>query len=150
MNKYISIIILLFIACNNTKETNHPNMELIPLSPYTYTFDNDHEHNRIDYYFMDMDFSYNEKSYRVLKDEIQTLIPAKSKFHLFSIYIYKKTEILNANYDKGKEWLDGQNQDLIAYLRFSEDALDIYYILKDGFVIYDGMQNEKVNFEFEQ
>ncbi|SFC44240.1 hypothetical protein [Kaistella jeonii] len=127
--------------------------KLNSLPPTTYEFKSEGKNNRIDYWFSEGDFVYQKKEYIKLKAivaEKADSVTDLQGYTLYSMYIYKKTDILNANYDKGREGLDGHNQDLLAYIRFNKGKMDVFYILKDGNVIYDAVSGKAENFEFEQ
>lgn len=130
---------------------NQTKFEIKPLSPYSFEFVGQNDlTNKIDYYFLSQWSNYDEESFQKLKDSVNLLTENKDQFKLYSVYIYKETDELNENFNKSKDWLDGHNHNLIAYIRFDEGINDIFYILKDGNVVYDNVKNEKVDFEFEQ
>ncbi|WP_306350890.1 hypothetical protein [Flavobacterium sp. '19STA2R22 D10 B1'] len=151
MKKIIVIIplFILFIACVTNKSQD---FQLVALSPATYEFKTKENKNRIDYFYSEGNFSYNNTDYEILKKKIEEKIVGVNtpKYHLYSIYIYKKTNILNNQYKGGKEGLDGHNQDLIAYIRYEKGNKDIFYILKKGNVVYDILSDKEENFEFDQ
>ncbi len=70
-------------------------------------------------------------------------------YNLLSICIYKKhTKLIKENY-KGTDRYYAPNKDMIAFLRYNKSKNDIFYIMKDGYVIYDFIAKEDVNFEWE-
>ena len=92
----------------------------------------------------------NTKFYNQIESKIKALDPEVADYNLYSFYIYKKTASLNADSNLQKEDFDGRNRDLIAYIRFNESKHDIFYILKEGHVIYDARKKEKISFDFSE
>lgn len=142
------------MSCNSKMQNKNQteNIKLKPLSPYTFEFKGKNEaSNRIDYFYLKGKFQYEDILYRKLNKIIsEHYKKTKNQYKLFSIYIYKETEELNESYDKTRESFDGKNNDLLAYVRFSNTVNDIFYIIENGFVIYDCVNEKSLNFEFEQ
>lgn len=65
-------------------------------------------------------------------------------------YVYTETDKFNNSYNKPREFFDGKNKNLIAYIRFTDSINDIFYILDNGIVVYDCVDNKPSNFEFEK
>jgi len=107
--------------------------------------------NRIDYLYVENNFYFEKDTYQKLKDKIEEkhMQLLDGKYQLSSFYIYKKTDVINEHYNKGTVGLDGHNRDLLAYVRYGNGKMDIFYVLKDGNVIYDLLQNRQEGFEFE-
>lgn len=137
------------MACIQKKKGD---FNLVKLPPNSYTFKVDNKANRIDYFYVAGRFSYNLEDYK----KLQNMINEKSKelslndYKFCSVYIYNKTDTLNDSYSNGKEGLDGHNKDLIAFIRYDNGKQDIFYILKDGNVIYDLQTGKESDFEFDQ
>lgn len=147
--KNLIILLTLFVACIQNKSED---FQLVALSPITYEFKAGENKNRIDYFYVEGNFSYDNADYERLKkkiDEKTSTIDTKN-YQLYSVYIYRKTEVLNQQYKEGKEGLDGHNQDLIAYIRYEKGNRDIFYIIEKGNVVYDVLSNKEEDFEFEQ
>lgn len=123
-----------------------------PLNPYTYEFEGRNgTTSRIDYFYLDGNFNYDEIFYKELKksvDKIQEDV--NMDYKLYSIYIYRKTEELNKAYNKPREFFDGKNKDIVAYIRFTDSINDIFYIINDGHVVYDNVERKSLNFEFDE
>jgi hypothetical protein len=134
--KNLIILFTLFVACIQNKSED---LQLVALSPKTYEFKAGENKNRIDYFFAEGNFSYNSSGYENLRNKIDEKIKEVNvkEYHLYSVYIYKETGIINKEYKNGREGLDGHNQDLLAYLRYSEGKMDIFYIIDKGNVVYD-------------
>ena len=58
--------------------------------------------------------------------------------------------MINQKYTGGKAGLDGHNNDLIAYVRYNQCTIDIFYITEKGNVIYDMLYGKEEQFEFDQ
>lgn len=149
--KYLLLFTLLvFQFCNQKKSMDSQRkFELKPLNSITYEFSVDGNNNRIDYFFIDGNFLYEEEYYHEIEKKIRNYYPSEKK-HLYSIYIYNKTDEINDSFNKERKWLDGENKNLISYIRLTEGVPDIFYILKDGNVVYDNIKNKEINFEFDQ
>lgn len=151
MRKYLMVLSSILISCNSNHKMKNQNIEIKPLSPFHNEFiDHEGSLNNIDYFYISDNNSLNNLFYKQLEDIItdhQKNILSKYKF--YSIYIYKKTDELNKNYKKDKNSFDGHNKDLIAYIRFENKKLDIFYIIVDGNVTYDMIEKKETDFEFE-
>lgn len=147
--KNLIILFTLFVACIQNKSED---LQLVALSPKTYEFKAGENKNRIDYFFAEGNFSYNTSEYENLRNEIdkKTKDVNVKDYHLYSVYIYKETSIINKEYKNGREGLDGHNEDLLAYLRYSEGKMDIFYIIDKGNVVYDKLSGKEESFEFDQ
>ncbi|KUJ50307.1 hypothetical protein [Chryseobacterium sp. JAH] len=147
--KNLIILFTLFVACIQNKSED---LQLIALSPKTYEFKAGENKNRIDYFFSEGNFSYNSSGYENLRNKIDEKIKEVNvkEYHLYSVYIYKETGVINKEYKNGREGLDGHNQDLLAYLRYSEGKMDIFYIIDQGNVMYDKLSDKEESFQFDQ
>ena len=147
--KNLIILFTLFVACIQNKSED---LQLIALSPKTYEFKAGENKNRIDYFFAEGNFSYNSSGYENLRNKIDEKIKEVNvkEYHLYSVYIYKETGVINKEYKNGREGLDGHNQDLLAYLRYSEGKMDIFYIIDQGNVMYDKLSDKEESFQFDQ
>lgn len=147
--KNLIILFTLFVACIQNKSED---LQLVALSPKTYEFKAGENKNRIDYFFAEGNFSNNTSEYENLRNKIDEKIKDVNvkEYHLYSIYIYKETSIINKEYKNGREGLDGHNKDLLAYLRYSEGKMDIFYIIDKGNVVYDKLSGKEESFEFDQ
>lgn len=133
-------------------KSKNEDLNLVKLSPYTYTFKVNENNNRIDYFYLVNKISYDISQFEKLDIESKKTFDVNQfeKYNLHSIYIYNQTDVLNDKYDNGREGLDGQNENLVAYIRYKNGIRDIFYILKDGNVVYDFLKKEKTDFEFDQ
>lgn len=147
--KNLIILFTLFVACIQNKSED---LQLVALSPKTYEFKAGENKNRIDYFFAEGNFSYNTSEYENLRNKIDEKIKEVNvkEYHLYSVYIYKETSIINKEYKNGREGLDGHNEDLLAYLRYSEGKMDIFYIIDKGNVVYNKLSGKEESFEFDQ
>lgn len=149
--KYLLFCTLfIFQFCNqNINMNSQKKFELEPLTSIKYEFTTDGNKNRIDYFFIDGNFLYKKEYYDEIEQQIRKYYPSEKK-HLYSIYIYNKTDEINESFNKEREWLDGENNNLVAYIRLKEGVKDIFYILKEGSVVYDAIENKETDFEFDQ
>ncbi|MBK1894233.1 hypothetical protein [Chryseobacterium paridis] len=147
--KNLIILLTLFVACIQNKSED---FQLVALPPVTYEFKAGENKNRIDYFYADRNFSYDNNEYEKLKKKVdeKTGNINTQDYNLYSVYIYKKTDVLNNEYKGGKEGLDGHNQDLIAYIRYEKGNRDIFYVIEKGNVLYNVLTNKEENFEFDQ
>lgn len=146
--KNLIILSVFWLACTQKIKKN----QLQGLSPVSYEFHSGKDRNRIDYFYMEGDFVYAVSGYNALKkkvDEKAQDIDAGNYF-LYSIYIYRETDIINKKYKDGKVGLDGQNRNLIAYARYRNGKADIFYMIKEAVVVYDALSDQKADFEFNQ
>ncbi len=155
MKIYSILFISILISCNQNekmKREENYNLRIKPLSPYSYEFrDNQNNLNNIVYFYLDEelanDFSLNEKIEKTIMSQYNKV---DSKYVFNSIYIYRKTNILNNKYSAKSNSFDGFNDDLLVYARFVNKKLDMCYVIDKGIVTYNVIENKKVNFEFEQ
>ncbi len=151
MKNYL-LILLIFLGCtkNNNSSSVKKMIEIVPLSPYSYTFETDGRTNRIDYYTVHNPPSKVKALYHQLEKEISARYTQVEDYKFLSIYIYKETSELNEKFIGSKKSFDGRNNDLVAFIRFVNNKKDIFYILKNSKVIYDGVEDQKLNFEFDE
>ncbi|WP_312078959.1 hypothetical protein [Chryseobacterium sp.] len=149
MMKNLIILLILFVACNQNKSQD---LQLIALSPKTYEFKAGENRNRIDYFYLEGQFSYNVEEYEKLKQKIdeKTAAVNTKSYHLYSVYIYKETNVINKDYKGEREAFDGHNEDLIAYVRYTDGKMDIFYMIEKANVVYDAVSGKEENFEFDQ
>ncbi len=147
--KNLIILFALFVACIQNKSED---FRLAALNPVTYEFKAGEHKNRIDYFYAEGHFSYTPLEYEKLKQKIneKTAAADVKSYHLYSIYIYKETDVINQKYTGGKAGLDGHNNDLIAYVRYNQGTMDIFYITEKGNVVYDMLSGKEERFEFDQ
>lgn len=158
MKVKLFIICFILISCNSKIESSNNNQiknesfNINPLKPYSYEFVGENASlNRIDYFYLSGKLDYNKNFYKELQKTVYDKEKEiKNNYNLYSIYIYRETEELNASYNEPRESFDGKNKDLIAYIRFAENINDIFYIIKDGKVIYDCVEDSPMSFEFDQ
>lgn len=150
--KYVFFLtFFLFLNCNQNKNGNTVNnFELKPLSPFKHEFITGNQHNRADCYYLGGNFHFEEDYYQELKKKIDKIYVSIGYKHFYSVYIYKKTENINHLSQHNKSWLDGENKNLLAFIRFNTGVNDIFYILKDGTVLYDMIEKKETNFEFDE
>lgn len=146
----ITVFALLLFSCNTNKKMQ--NIKIEPLSPYHYEFkDSENNLDKIDYFFLKGDFQVNDNLKKELHDFITNYSKTNTKKYAYnSVYIYKETKELNNAYKGDKSSFDGLNNEIIAYVRFNNNELDIFYILEEGNVVFDLIKNQETNFEFEQ
>lgn len=147
---FFSIAILLSCRTESKKVVK---LRIVSLSPYHFSFSShnkDFYGNVNDYYFLDDDVSIDSvMAVRLLK--WLPLVGLKDeRTHYHSIYIYNKTDVLNRNFNGNKDDLKGSHDnDLRAYVRFTQNKLDILYLIKDGKVTYDGVKKEVLGDPFD-
>ncbi|MGJ1263869.1 hypothetical protein [Sphingobacterium spiritivorum] len=148
----IKKFLLLFVVITGCAAQKKGDFELKDLVSAGYEFEKEGNTNRIDYLYADGDFSYRPEEYKLLKRKAEEKKAGLSRkeYALHSLYIYKKTDIINQHYGEGKEGLDGHNRDLIAYIRYNANKMDICYIIEEGNVVYDVVTDQRENFEFEK
>lgn len=148
--KYFLLLLIILQSCNSSKKPDLRNdFELMPLSPFYYEFFGQNgEFNRIDYYFLEGDFNLNSDFYKKLNDKVRVLDLHANEFHYYSIYMYEKTSRLNSKSNLTREDLSIENPNLVVYMRYTKGKQDIFYIIKNRYVIFDVRRNEKVSFDF--
>jgi hypothetical protein len=147
--KTLLLLVALLVACIQDKPKD---FQLIALPPITYEFKTGENRNRIAYFYVEGNFSYDHIAYEKLKRKVEEKIAGAptGNYHLYSVYLYKKNDLLNKDYSGGKAGLDGHNQNLLAYVRYSQGKMDIFYIIEKEKVVYDLLSDKEENFEFEQ
>ncbi|MFD2554621.1 hypothetical protein [Sphingobacterium tabacisoli] len=126
-------------------------IRLEPLSPISYTFGSDSLSNRIDYFYMKGDLVFDKAGYRQFKEQIEhhaAQVPT-SEYALYSIYVYRETDVLGKAYTQGKAGLEGHRVDMVSYIRYAKGVPDIFYIIRDGEVVYDVLTEQGLSFDFE-
>ena len=144
---YTILFTLLIISCTTMQESYTIHI----LHPGHFEFTGqDNSQNEINYYFLSGEFKMGKPlSAPLLKKLSETYKPTAGKT-LSSVYVYRETGELNQRFNKDRSYFDGHEKDLLAYIRYSGTKLDIYYLLNDGKVVYDGVENKETNFEFDQ
>ncbi len=146
---YPMILLSLFTACNNPEPKN---FELKPLPPGAHQFKSGLKFNRIDYFYIPGGFSYQQSSYARLEKKVSQKVKylKLEDYDLYSVYIYQETAVINGRYKGVVTGLDGQNKNLIAYIRYKQNDMDTFYIIRNGNVVYDLLLQQETNFEFDQ
>lgn len=122
-------------------------MELTPLSPYKHTFSGQYGNSRADYFFSSRG-DWRDAGYRArLVDLVRnTAGDAPKDFDSYSLYVYEKTATLNAGFDGDADALRGvHDADLISFTRWTRGKMDIFYLIEDGDVVYDVLEDEAIN-----
>ncbi|WP_025144870.1 hypothetical protein [Pedobacter jeongneungensis] len=148
---WILVLLLVSItvcACHQAKERNQ--IRLQPLSPYNFVFKvSDSVKNRNEYYFIS---DAGPADYNLASDLLPSLklISKDDTFKVQSVYVYRATTILNKDYQGNRDDLKGNHDDdLYVYARWTNGKMDIFYILKNGKAIYDGLKRERIENPFE-
>ena len=146
--KKLIILLTLLAACTQDEPKD---FQLAVLAPVTSEFSTGADRNRIDYFYVSGNFSYKKEAYEKLKKKIQKEITnlQLNKYHLYSVYVYKETNVIGKNFSGEREALDGHTQDMLAYVRFNKGKIDVFYITDKGKVVYDLLLKREENFEFE-
>lgn len=148
------ILVLLF-SCNSNQTMNQAKIELHPLSPVSYEFKDPAPEtkllNRADFFYIDANGSLSTTEQKELLKIVNT---QKDKiignYNALSIYVYRKTDKLNSTYKGSFQDIKGvYDNDLISYTRWMNGKMDIFYIIKDGNVVYDMAENKEVSPPFE-
>ncbi len=151
MKYYLTVTIILLLSCHAmNKNTATTEIQLTALSPYQYEFKDNADTtavNRLDYYFTENKF-IPEKDFVKKLDEAVKNIAAKNaaKFKNYSVYVYEKTDKLNADFKGTKDDLHGvYDSSIVSYSRFVYGKPDIFYGIKDGNVVYDLIEKKEVS-----
>jgi hypothetical protein len=151
----LAFFALLLVACNSEQTNSQTDIGLHPISPVTYAFKDPAPEvkllNRADFFYSDTKIDLTAKSQKALFEHVKT---QKNKitanYNALSIYVYKKTDKLNETYKGNFDDLKGvHDNDLISYTRWVNGNMDIFYIIKDGNVVYDMVENASVTPPFE-
>ncbi len=128
---------------------------LHPLSPYTHEFKDKapgkYTMDRADFFYTDAEKYLSEGEQKQLFDVVKTQKDKiTSNYNALSIYVYKATDKLNPTYKGSFEDIKGvYDNDLLSYTRWMNGKMDIFYIIKDGNVVYDMAENKDVKPPFE-
>lgn len=85
--KNLLLILLTFLGCtkNNNSSSVKKMIEIVPLSPYSYTFETDGRTNRIDYYTVQNPPSEVKALYHQLEKEISARYTKVEDYNFLSI-----------------------------------------------------------------
>ncbi|MEH3112345.1 hypothetical protein [Pedobacter terrae] len=151
MKPNFKILLFLLFLTTACKDREPKNLELKPLSPVTYEFTSGASTNRIDYFYISDGFSYQKSYYTILEKKVQQKIKKVNlkAYNLYSAYIYQQSAILNGKYNGGRAGLEGQSNKLFAYIRYQQNHTDIFYLIRDGNVVYNLLSQKEEHFEFD-
>lgn len=141
-------IVFSSVACDSSVNTASTEpLQLTPLAPYLYEFSNEQGKNRIDYFFINQE-NNNDAQFR---DALYQLVVSKkpqniNEYALYSIYMYRKTEQLNERFTAKADFLRATYfDDVISYSRWNKGHLDMFYLIKNGDVMFDMIDNTAVS-----
>ncbi len=151
------LLVCFLIACDssdsslNVSPKKITKVELLPLNPYQYSFRCEHYlgNCRLDYFFSSRQDWQNEVFRKKLyKEVLQKSDKNIQHFRVYSLYVYERTKQLNEKFDGDFDKLRAVyniNLNLISYTRWSEGKMDIFYLIENGNVVYDVLENEEIN-----
>ncbi|SFA54184.1 hypothetical protein SAMN04488511_11352 [Pedobacter suwonensis] len=147
--KHLIILLLVLTACNNSKQQN---FELKPLNPDVQQFKSGTNNNRIDYFYIRGNFFYKKSTYALLGDKVNRKINSAilPDYDFYSVYVYRDLDLPNKKDGGGINTFDGQNKNLVAYIRYKRGHMDIFYIINNGNVVYNLISGKEMDFEFDQ
>ncbi|MFF5380941.1 hypothetical protein [Pedobacter suwonensis] len=147
--KHLIILLLALTACNNRKQQH---FELKPLSQDVKQFKSGTNNNRIDYFYIRGNFFYKKSTYALLGDKISRKINSAilPDYDFYSVYVYRDLDLPNKKDEGSSNTFDGQNKNLVAYIRYKRGQMDIFYIIKNGKVVYNLISGKEMDFEFDQ
>ncbi|MCU7918077.1 MAG: hypothetical protein KZQ95_06920 [Candidatus Thiodiazotropha sp. (ex Epidulcina cf. delphinae)] len=126
-------------------------MQLKALSPNTYEFSNDTGKYRVDYFYLDTVYRADpgfREALRALVEKAHAKVPPA--YDVSSIYVYRKTEMLNQDFSGNADALRGvYDNDLVSYSRWNQQAIDVFYLIDEGNVVFDLISNEAVSVPWE-
>ncbi len=150
MRKIIPAVLIfsLLSACdlNPPSTVGKLEMKLTPLSPFSYEFSGQAGKSRNDYYFTPV-----QRDDPTIKETIGNLVKAameksSTDYERYSIYVYEQTDMLNGNYAGSADDLRGvYDNNLISYARWNKGALDVFYYIESGNVVYDLLNQKPVS-----
>jgi len=107
--------------------------------------------DRADFFYADADKYLTEEQQKQLFEVVKAQKDKISgNYNALSIYVYKKTDKLNTTYKGSFQDIKGvYDNDLLSYTRWMNGKMDIFYIIKDGNVVYDMAENKEVSPPFE-
>ncbi|MET0067183.1 MAG: hypothetical protein ABW076_12630 [Candidatus Thiodiazotropha sp.] len=141
-------MVLLSAACDS--KTSPPwsaeNMQLHPLSPFHHLFNSETGSNRIDYFFIDSDDISDPRFRETLKNRVTAAhAELPEPYDISSIYIYRRTANLNQDYSGDADSLRGvYDEDLVSYSRWNQGLLDIFYLIDEGNVVFNLLEDQPV------
>jgi hypothetical protein len=149
------VFCLSLFACDLRSDASvNQNLALKELHPFRHEFMGGLEKTNLDeirYYYLEGEYKINED----FKKKIKTIALAKigvidKKYEFSSIQIYQKNKTINENFRSNKDISSSHNKYLVAFIRFNRAKMDIFYLLEDGNVIFDLVENRSEDFEFGQ
>jgi len=147
--RHLIILLLVLAACKNGKRQN---FELKPLRRNVQEFKSGKNRNRIDYFYVKGNFTYEKLNYALLEKKVKTELNSAvvQDYDLYSLYIYRDADLSQKKYDGAVNTFDGQNEKLVAYIRYKQGKMDIFYIIKNGKVVFDLISGNEEYFEFDE
>jgi len=147
---------VLLFSCNSHQTMNKTKIELHPLSPVSYEFKDPAPESksltdRADFFYTDADKYLTEEQRKELFDAVSAQKnKIEGSYNALSIYVYKKTDKLNPAYKGSFQDIKGvYDNDLLSYTRWMNGKMDIFYIIKEGNVVYDMVEKADVTPPFE-
>lgn len=147
MRAALTVMLALWALSACTKPSQSPLGTLQPLSPRTYEFDCDPTHRcRTDFFFVEAPTQLDQVAKQALRVAmLEHPAEKKNTYQLYSVYVYRRTEVLNDAYvDEERSLRGGHLAQLLAYARWRDDVLDIQYLIDHGEVVFDLLRNEVV------
>ncbi|MDD4880373.1 MAG: hypothetical protein PHX10_02250 [Gallionellaceae bacterium] len=150
MNRVLTSLALacLMLACDAppapNKEWTPP--RLTPLAPFSQVFSNVQGTFRIDYFYTDRNGPNDAAAREDLRARVEKIhagIPPGWSTH--SIYVYKRTATLNDHFTGNADDLRGVYDDnLICFCRWNRHGPDVFYLIENGNVVFDMLENKPV------
>lgn len=123
--------------------------QLRPLSPFTQYFDvQTTGKGRNTYYYVEPP-SHIDAAFR---HRLRSAVEAAEKtegnqyISLHSIYVYRATSDIGKQFTGSADVLRGQHaKQLLSFARWSGEQLDIFYLIDDGAVVFDLLEDKPVS-----
>lgn len=144
---FLMLAWLLVIGCSKPPQP----LAVTPLSPFQYEFSTPDGLARNDYFFVATDGVDQAQ----LKQALAALATIKQRdrpagLQVYSIYVYRKSTRLNRAFRGDSAQLRAYAAaDLLAYCRWRQGKIDIFYWLENGRVVFDLLENEPIKPSFE-
>ncbi len=128
-------------------------VQLRPLSPFTQYFDAPTGKGRSTYYYVEPPVQLDAAFRRRLQSAIETKekTDGNATMSVHSIYVYRATGDIGKQFTGSADILRGQHaRQLLSFTRWTGEQLDIFYLIDDGAVVYDLLEDKPVspNWEF--
>lgn len=154
MKTQIASLLMLLAACGGCRPSeqnsalNLPPLQLHPLSPFTQYFDIPTGKGSNTYYYVEPP----EQLDAAFRHRLRSAVEAAEKTNaskimtVHSIYVYRAIGSIGKDFNGSVEMLRGHHaRQLLSFARWTDEQLDIFYIIDNGQVVFDLLEDKPVS-----